>query len=97
MFECPHYDYICISLALDFFKTAHNHKSYNLVRCWRGLKDYDKWKQTYATYKRSLNNGTASATIDLKEEDKTRAPSPLSQGPTRPPIAISKVMLPHLL
>jgi hypothetical protein len=40
-----------------------------LVHCWRELKDYEKWKLTYASYKKRLKNGNASATIDLKEED----------------------------
>jgi hypothetical protein len=33
------------------------------------LNDYEKWKLTYASYKKRLKNGNASATIDLEEED----------------------------
>jgi hypothetical protein len=54
---------------LDYFKTAHEGKSYNLVHCWRVLKDFEKWKLTYASYKRSLKNGKAPAIVDLEEED----------------------------
>jgi hypothetical protein len=33
------------------------------------LKDFEKWKLTYASYKKSLKNGKAPATVDLEEED----------------------------
>jgi hypothetical protein len=61
---------------LDFFKTTHDQKSYNLVHCWRELKDYEKWKLTYEDYKRSLKNGNASVIVDLKEEDENKGAIP---------------------
>jgi hypothetical protein len=54
---------------LDYFKTAHEGKSYNLVHCWRVLKDFKKCKLAYASYKKSLKNGKAPAIVDLEEED----------------------------
>jgi hypothetical protein len=33
------------------------------------LKDFEKWRLTYAAYKKSLKNGKAPATVDLEEED----------------------------
>jgi hypothetical protein len=50
---------------LDYFKTAHEGNFYNLVHCWRVLKDF----LTYAFDKKSLENGKAPASIDLEEED----------------------------
>jgi hypothetical protein len=54
---------------LDFFKTAHDGKSSNLVHCWRVLKGFDKWKVTYATFNKKFKNGKAPVTVDLEEED----------------------------
>jgi hypothetical protein len=36
-----------------------------------------KWRLTYASYKKSLNNGKATATIDLEEEDGNKGTLPL--------------------
>jgi hypothetical protein len=33
------------------------------------LKDFEKWKLTYASYKKSLKHGKAPTIIDLEEED----------------------------
>jgi hypothetical protein len=63
---------------LDFFKTANDGKAYNLVHCWRVLNDFEKWKQTYTYYKKSLKNGNAPAAIDLEEEERNKgAPATL--------------------
>jgi hypothetical protein len=73
---------------MDFCKAANDGKAYNLVHCWIVLKDYDKLKQTYASSKKSLNNGNAPVTVDLKIKMETMAPSSVGQGATRPPRAI---------
>jgi hypothetical protein len=41
------------------------------------LKDFKKWRLNYASYKKSLNNGKATATIDLAEEDGNKGTLPL--------------------
>jgi hypothetical protein len=33
------------------------------------LKDFEKWRLTYASYKKSLKNGKAPVTVDMEEED----------------------------
>jgi hypothetical protein len=33
------------------------------------LKDFEKWRLTYASYNKSLKNGKAPITVDLEEED----------------------------
>jgi hypothetical protein len=33
------------------------------------IRDFEKWKLIYASYKKSLKNGKAQATVDLEEED----------------------------
>jgi hypothetical protein len=56
-------------LPWNFFKTVHEGKSYNFVYCCRVLKDFEKWRLSYAAYKKSLKNGKAPATVDLEKED----------------------------
>jgi hypothetical protein len=54
---------------LEYFKRAYDGKSYNLVHCWRVLKDFKKWKLTYKSFKKALKNGKAPASVDVEEED----------------------------
>jgi hypothetical protein len=54
---------------LEYFKRAYDGKSYDLVHCWRVLKDFEKWKLTYKSFKNTLKNGKASASVDVEEED----------------------------
>jgi hypothetical protein len=61
---------------MDFLKTSHDVKTYNMVHCWRVLKDYEKWKQSYASYRKSLKNGNTPATVDLEEEDGNKVTLP---------------------
>jgi hypothetical protein len=76
-----------VPLALDFFKIAHDQKSYNLVHCWRDLKDYNNWKLTYAAYRRSFKNGggNASVAVNPKEEDGNQGALLAVQGARMPP------------
>jgi hypothetical protein len=63
---CP---YVCVSgihfvvfvgtSALEYFKKAHDGRAYNLVHYWRVLKDFEKWRLTYASYNKCLKNGKA--------------------------------------
>jgi hypothetical protein len=53
---------------VEYFKTTHDGKAYKLVHCWRVLKDFEKWRLTYSSYKKFLKNGKAPATVDLEEE-----------------------------
>jgi hypothetical protein len=54
---------------LEYFKRAFDSKSYNLVHCWRVLKDFEKWKLTYKSFKKSLKNGKAPASMGIEEEN----------------------------
>jgi hypothetical protein len=45
--------FVGVPLALYYFKIAQDGKSYNLVHFWRVLKDFEKWRLTYASYKKS--------------------------------------------
>jgi hypothetical protein len=49
------------------------------------LKDFKKWKLTYASYRKSLKNDKAPATVDLEEEDGGKGTPPVDQVATRPP------------
>jgi hypothetical protein len=40
-------------------------RTWSIVGEW----DFKKWRLTYASYKKSLKNGKAPATIDLEDED----------------------------
>jgi hypothetical protein len=61
---------------LEFVKRAYEGKSYNLVNCWRVLKDFEKWKLTYKSFKKTLNNGKAPAFVDIEEEDNDKPTLP---------------------
>jgi hypothetical protein len=54
---------------LEYFKSAYEGKSYNLVHCWRVLKDFEKWMLTYKSFKKTLKNGKMPATMDIEDED----------------------------
>jgi hypothetical protein len=79
-----------VPLALDFFKIAHDQKSYNLVHCWRDLKDYNNWKLTYAAYRRSFKNGGGNALVAVNPEEEVgnQGALPVGQGARMPPRAI---------
>jgi hypothetical protein len=81
---------------LDYFKTAHDGKSYNLVHCWRVHKDFEKWRLTYASYKKSLKNGIALATVDLEEEDSDKDTLLVRPSGQKPQRAISNMISPLL-
>jgi hypothetical protein len=42
---------------LEFFKAAHDNKSYNLVHCWTELNKCPKWDLGYDLYKKNIKNG----------------------------------------
>jgi hypothetical protein len=41
------------------------------------LKDFEKWRLTYAAYKKRLKNGKAPATVNLEEGDGYKGTLPL--------------------
>jgi hypothetical protein len=61
---------------LEYFKSAYEGKSYSLVHCWRVLKDFKKWKLTYKSFKKTLKNGKAPATMDIEDDDNDKATLP---------------------
>jgi hypothetical protein len=48
------------------------------------LKDFKKWKLTYKSFKKTLKNGKAPATVDIEDEDGDKTTLPVVQGDTRP-------------
>jgi hypothetical protein len=42
----------------------------------RGLKDFEKWKLTYKSFKKNLKNGKVLATMDIEDDDGDKATLP---------------------
>jgi hypothetical protein len=58
------------------------------------LKDFEKWRLTYASYKKSVKTGKAPATVDLEEEDGDKDTLPIWLRGQKPQRAISNMMSP---
>jgi hypothetical protein len=42
----------------------------------RGLKDFEKWKVTYKSFKKNLKNGKVPATMDIEDDNSDKATLP---------------------
>ena len=54
---------------MEYFKEQYENKAFTLVHCWMEIKECQKWKTSYALYKKCFGhgNGNDSTVIDLEE------------------------------
>ena len=48
---------------MAFFR-AKEKKGFHMVHCWEKLKEANKWRLSYASYKEAIKNGTAKDIVD---------------------------------